>query len=64
MTIVYPPDTETPQLTEENLTKPEETKALTAAAGLWTADAVVRDTLDGVRRGRFQVIPCKARCGN
>jgi len=57
VTIVYPPDTDTPQLAEENLTKPRETKALTAAAGLWTADAVARATLDGVRRGRFSVTP-------
>jgi len=57
VTIVYPPDTDTPQLAEENLTKPAETKALTAAAGLWTADAVARATLDGVRRGRFAVTP-------
>jgi len=57
VTIVYPPDTDTPQLAEENLTKPAETKALTAAAGLWSADAVARATLDGVRRGRFAVTP-------
>jgi 3-dehydrosphinganine reductase len=57
VTIVYPPDTDTPQLTEENQTKPEETKALTAAAGLWSAEAVARVTLAGVRRGRFQVTP-------
>ena len=57
VTIVYPPDTDTPQLAEENLTKPEETKALTAAGGLWTADAVARVTLEGVRRGRFSVTP-------
>lgn len=57
VTIVYPPDTDTPQLAEENLTKPEETKALTAAAGLWTAEAVARATLEGVRRGRFSVTP-------
>ena len=57
VTIVYPPDTDTPQLAEENLTKPAETKALTARAGLWTADAVARATLDGVRRGRFSVTP-------
>ncbi|MFA6961574.1 MAG: SDR family oxidoreductase [Opitutaceae bacterium] len=57
VTIVYPPDTDTPQLAEENLTKPAETKALTAAAGLWTADAVARVTLAGVARGRFSVTP-------
>jgi len=57
VTIVYPPDTDTPQLAQENLTKPAETRALTAAAGLWTADAVARATLDGLRRGRFSITP-------
>lgn len=55
--IVYPPDTDTPQLAEENLTKPAETRALTAGAGLWTADAVARVTLKGIRNGRFSVTP-------
>ncbi|AKC83732.1 short-chain dehydrogenase [Verrucomicrobia bacterium IMCC26134] len=57
VTIVYPPDTDTPQLIEENLTKPPETKALTAGGGLWTADDVARVTLAAVRRGRFSVTP-------
>ncbi len=57
VTIVYPPDTDTPQLAEENLTKPVETKTLTAGGGLWTAEAVARVTLAGVQRGRFTVTP-------
>ncbi|MFX3681357.1 MAG: SDR family oxidoreductase [bacterium] len=57
VTIVYPPDTDTPQLVEENLTKPIETKALTARGGLWTADDVARVTLHAVARGRFAVTP-------
>ena len=57
VTIVYPPDTDTPQLTEENLTKPAETRALTAAGGLWTADAVARVTLAGMRRSKFSITP-------
>jgi 3-dehydrosphinganine reductase len=57
VTIVYPPDTDTPQLAAENLTKPVETKAITAGGGLWTADAVARVTLAAVRRGRFAVTP-------
>ena len=57
VSIVYPPDTDTPQLAEENLTKPVETKALTAGAGLWTADDVARVTLEGVERGKFAITP-------
>ena len=57
VTIVYPPDTDTPQLVEENLTKPVETKALTAGGGLLSADAVARATLEGLARGKFAVTP-------
>jgi 3-dehydrosphinganine reductase len=57
VTIVYPPDTDTPQLAAENRTKPPEGKALTAQGGRWSADAVARVTLRGVRRGRFVVTP-------
>ena len=57
VTIVYPPDTDTPQLAEENRTKPVETKALTAGGGLWTAEAIARVTLEGMTRGKFAVTP-------
>lgn len=55
--IVYPPDTDTPQLAEENRTKPVETQAITAGGGLWSADAVARVTLDGLARRKFAVTP-------
>lgn len=55
--IVYPPDTDTPQLAEENRTKPVETRALTEGGGLWTADAVAQVTLAGLARRRFAVTP-------
>jgi 3-dehydrosphinganine reductase len=57
VSIVYPPDTDTPQLAEENLTKPAETKAITAGAGLWSADDVARLTLEGVSCGHFAITP-------
>jgi 3-dehydrosphinganine reductase len=57
VTIVYPPDTDTPQLAEESLTKPAETRAITAGGGLWSADDVARATLEAVARGRFAVAP-------
>ncbi len=55
--IVYPPDTDTPQLAAENLTKPVETKAITAGGGLWTAEAVAKATLAGLARGKFSITP-------
>lgn len=57
LTIVYPPDTDTPQLAEETLTKPPETRAITAGGGLWTADDVARVTWQGVARRKFAITP-------
>ncbi|MEX2045217.1 MAG: SDR family oxidoreductase, partial [Opitutus sp.] len=57
VSIVYPPDTDTPQLAEENQSKPPETKAITARGGLWTADEVARVTLEGVAHRCFAITP-------
>ncbi|MFT6074760.1 MAG: 3-dehydrosphinganine reductase [Yoonia sp.] len=57
VSIVYPPDTDTPQLTAENLTKPVETKAITASAAMWSADAVAKVIVKGIDRGRFSIAP-------
>jgi 3-dehydrosphinganine reductase len=57
VSIVYPPDTDTPQLAAEKELKPHETRAVTAAARTLTADAVARATLTGVRRRRFAITP-------
>ena len=55
--VVYPPDTDTPQLEDEAATKPVETAAITAVGGLWSADEVARAALEGLRRRRFVVAP-------
>ncbi len=55
--IAYPPDTDTPQLAAENATKPPETKAITAGAGLWSADAVAEHILRKVAAGSFCITP-------
>lgn len=45
VSIVYPPDTDTPQLAAENKTKPPETKAITATADTWSAEGVRKKLL-------------------
>jgi 3-dehydrosphinganine reductase len=57
LTIVYPPDTDTPQLHAENLVKPAETKLITGSAKVWSADGVADKIVQGVEKGRFVVAP-------
>lgn len=55
--IVYPPDTDTPQLTEETKTKPDETKLITGSASMWTAEDVAKVIVRGIDKGRFTITP-------
>lgn len=57
ISIIYPPNTDTPQLAEENKTKPPETKIVTETAKVWPADGVAQAIYDGVARGRFAITP-------
>ena len=47
LSIVYPPDTDTPQLQQENRTKPPETKQIAATAEMWSAEGVASEILRG-----------------
>ena len=57
VSVLCPPDTDTPGLARENLDKPPETVAVSAGGGLMQADDVARALLAGVRRGRFMIVP-------
>lgn len=57
VSVVYPPDTDTPQLEEENRTKPPETRCIGGLAKTWTADAVAREIVCGIQRRRFAITP-------
>lgn len=57
VSIVYPPDTDTPQLVEENKTKPPETKQMTATAETWSADGVAQEILKGIEKRQFAIAP-------
>jgi len=46
VTLSLPPDTDTPGFAEEQKSKPEETKIISEAAGLFSADAVAQKMLN------------------
>lgn len=57
VSIVYPPDTDTPQLAAERATRPAETDRIVGLAPALSADAVAAAILEGVARGRFAICP-------
>jgi len=57
VTVVYPPDTDTPQLREEIAHRPEPTRRIAAAARVLSADEVAAAIMSGIRQKRFIVAP-------
>jgi len=57
VSVLCPPDTDTPMLEAENSTKPEETKAISETGGLLTADYVAKAMIKGIGKKRFMIIP-------
>ncbi|RHN72467.1 putative 3-dehydrosphinganine reductase [Medicago truncatula] len=57
VSLIFPPDTDTPGLVEENKRKPELTKIIAASSGFMKADEVAQKAFDGIRRGSF-IISC------
>ncbi len=55
--VLCPPDTDTPGFATENLTKPAETKAISAGAKAMSSDAVAKELIDGIRKNTFMIIP-------
>lgn len=57
VSIAFPPDTETPMLTEENKTKPDETKLITGVVKTWSAEAVADCIMRGIQQKKFAITP-------
>ena len=53
--IVFPPDTDTPQLAYETKFKPFETKVISGTAGLTSPDRVAGDILAGIMKNRYMI---------
>ena len=57
VSVLCPPDTDTPLLHEANRTKPEETKAISKKAKLMQPDEVAKALIKGLRKNQFMIIP-------
>jgi 3-dehydrosphinganine reductase len=55
--IVFPPDTDTPQLEFEKELKPPETKAIAGASSVLSAEKVAETILAGIKKGKYVIIP-------
>lgn len=57
VSIVYPPDTDTPQLAWENQYKPFETREVAGSEKPLPSSLVADETLRVIARGRYKVVP-------
>jgi 3-dehydrosphinganine reductase len=57
VSVLCPPDTDTPQLAEENKTKPPETRAINSNAGLMQPEQVAAAMIKGMERNRLMIVP-------
>ena len=53
ITLVYPPDTDTPGFLEENKTKPKETQMINETSGVLSASIVAKKAIEATRQGSF-----------
>lgn len=57
VSLIFPPDTQTPGLLEESKKRPGLTSIIAASSGAMKADEVAKKALNGVKSGSFMV-PC------
>jgi 3-dehydrosphinganine reductase len=57
VSVVFPPDTDTPQLREEMRVRPEITSRIAGGAKVKSAEDIAQAVWDGVKRGRFTIAP-------
>lgn len=57
VSVLCPPDTDTPGFQAENNTKPDETRAISANAKLISPDDVAKELIYGIENEKFLIIP-------
>ncbi|KAL9975519.1 hypothetical protein ACROYT_G012688 [Oculina patagonica] len=53
VSVVFPPDTDTPGFENENKNKPEETHLISSSGGLFTPEQVAANIVTGIKERRF-----------
>ena len=53
----FPPDTDTPQLADENQYKPKETHAISGTIKPLSAEKVAKNIIEGIEKERFAIVP-------
>ena len=57
VSVLFPPDTDTPQFHEENRIKPPETKAIAGNIKVMSPDAVAGALLEGIEKQQYHIVP-------
>jgi 3-dehydrosphinganine reductase len=57
VSVVFPPDTQTPQLEYESGIKPPETKALSGNTKVLSAEQVAAETISSIEKGKYNILP-------
>jgi len=57
LSILYPPDTDTPQFAEENKIKPGETRAIAGEVKVMSPEDVATCLLQGIAKGKYHIVP-------
>ncbi|MBD3254164.1 MAG: SDR family NAD(P)-dependent oxidoreductase, partial [Candidatus Lokiarchaeota archaeon] len=60
VSVLYPPDTDTPLLRRGNEVRPQEQAIISEKGGLMTPEEVARSLVAGIRKDRFEIFPGKA----
>ncbi|KAL2940132.1 3-dehydrosphinganine reductase TSC10A [Bienertia sinuspersici] len=53
VSLIFPPDTDTPGLEEENKRRPKMTTIIAGSSGMMKADEVAKKSIDGIKKGSF-----------
>lgn len=57
VSVLCPPDTDTPGMVEENKTKPDETLAISGNVKLVSAENVAKALIKGIKTNKFMIVP-------